>query len=264
MDTTSRCTTGLKESIVTSKIQVNEYLKANTRSDDTMKTSVIKPIQTFLEKNVFPHEHYARLAVHNKRVCKNAKDDAKHDLLTLYGFNTLAKCPTPCGGMDFRQHMHTDGSEYKVLVIIVLRCLGGKYHFHTVPESHNLLRKHVTKHETDKIKKNHEAVVLPWKCIEDEFLEQDQMMIFTESLIHARGKSSLNEKEYKEYFNSEEGKKLPKTNFKCFDREILKREPCDLSIQLDFAYNPILTADADGGRPEPKWYKNEKKYPRCG
>ena len=242
VDTTSRCTT---------------KLKANTRTEDTKKTSVMKPIQTFLEKNVFPHEHFARCAVHNKRFYKNDKDNAKHDLLTLYGFNTLAKCPTACGGMDFRQHMHTDGCGYKVLVVIVLQCLGEKYHFHTVPGSHNLLKKHENMHDTHKMEKNHEAVALPSNCIEDVFLKQDQMMIFTESLIHAGGKSSLNKEKYDEYIKSEQGAKLKKANFTCFKGDIKENEPCDLSIQLDFVYNPILTADADSGRPEPRWYKNE-------
>jgi hypothetical protein len=216
--------------------------KGNDRT--TQKSQGIREnlemLTPFIEKNIFPHEFYARIAYNTAQVIFNTRKQCKNSLLTTYNANLLIK------GIECneRQNMHTDGFGFKVIAILVELCGERGYDFNFIPGTHNLLLKH-----------NADAK-LPTSEVKSVTFGKSHILLFAENLIHGGGTSSMTEDELNngEWLRTNKNGELYEGWFGKSKRE----QPTDISFQLSFIYNPISDV-SEPGNAQPNWYKNETK-----
>ena len=192
----------------------------------------------FIEKNIFPHEYYARIAYNTAQVIFETTKQCENSLLTSFTGNLLVK-----GGKCLeRQNMHADGFGMKIVAILVELCGERGYDFNFIPGTHNLLWNH-----------NKEAK-LPTSEVKTVKFGKTAILLFAENLIHGGGTSSMSEDECSngDWLRTNKKGEL----YKGWLGQSSREQPSDISFQLTFVYNPISDA-SDPGNPQPIWYKNE-------
>ena len=214
-------------------------------NDRTTKASIgvktnLEMLTPFIEKNIFPHEYYARIAYNTAQIIFKTMKQCNNSLLTSFTGNLLVK-GVEC---NERQTMHTDGFGFKVVAILVELCGERGYDFNFIPGTHNLLWEH-----------NKEAK-LPTSEVKTVTFGKTAILLFAENLIHGGGTSSMSEDECS-------SGDLLRTNkngelYKGWLGQAKGEQPTDISFQLSFVYNPIPDA-SEPGNPQPIWYKNEIK-----
>ena len=231
----------------------------------------ISNVKTFVQKVIFPQEHFSCVAVnnfvnHNVGMKSLTEEDIKEEVkvgktknfygpsnsvLRLQKINALAKGKT----LTVPQQAHVDDLDTQIVFLMVLECFDS-YNFQYIPKSHN-----IQSHDFN--------FAIPNAAIENVEIKKNQLLVFAGRLIHRGGVTShrnSNVKYLKNTIAKENQEKKEKDStlersktvwFSQFkdDEDTSMKIPTDLSLQFSCLYEPV-NSGSDVGRSEPSWYKN--------
>eukprot|EP00956_Cyclotella_meneghiniana_P001010 scaffold1186_cov35-Cyclotella_meneghiniana.AAC.1 len=152
LNNTTRYEEGVDDKESSFKLWKNIYMEGSTSRKLDKIPNLLSPIRQNLEKVIFPHEYFARLARnrikighggnHVKEVSLKADNESiafvekSPDILQLKKLNFFVRGK----GLDLPQDMHIDSTTITVEAILVVK--GSQYQFRYIPKSHKLYHNH--------------------------------------------------------------------------------------------------------------------------
>ena len=233
LNNTTRYEEGVDDKESSFKLWKNIYMEGSASRKLDKIPNLLSPIRRNLEKVIFPHEYFARLARnrikivhggnHVKEVSLKADNESiafvekSPDILQLKKLNFFVRGK----GLDLPQDMHIDSTTITLEAILVVK--GSEYQFRYIPKSHKLYHNHDTDMRLDESK------------IEIINAKAGQYICFFDTTIHSGGLPS-----------PQSSHQLDERFMNCFGRKYPDEVPTDLSYQLTLEHSGITIAAYSG------------------
>ena len=233
LNNTTRYEEGIDYKESSFKLWKNIYTEGSTPRKFNKIPNLLSPIRRNLERVIFPHEYFARLARnrvkiehggnHIKEVSLKDDNDSiaivkkSPDILELKKLNFFVRGR----GLDLPQDMHIDSTTITVEAILVVK--GSEYQFRYIPQSHKLYDNHDINMRLDESK------------IEIITAKPGQYICFFDTTIHSGGLPS-----------PQSTHQLDQQFMNCFGPEYPNEIPTDLSYQLTLEHSGRTIAGYNG------------------